>query len=170
MSSQTVIVLERGLPASAVVQSWRCSLTALASSRASLAPTDLDSVFSLAISNMLQRLTVPHFLVFLAQGPQFLLVQVVEAQQRVLCILGHPQQLIDLDMQHIVVAVLRVLNQENHQEGDDGGGCIDDQLPGVVVMKVGPRQRPHEDQYDGNGKSPGTACPLGQSLDRKSVV
>ena len=31
------------------------------------------------------------------------------------------------------VAVLRVLDQENHQEGDDGRAGVDDELPGVGV-------------------------------------
>ena len=38
-------------------------------------------------------------------------------------------------MHRFGVAVLRVLNQEDHQESDDGGGGVDDQLPGIGEMK-----------------------------------
>jgi hypothetical protein len=38
-------------------------------------------------------------------------------------------------MQDIGIAVLRILDQEHHQEGDDGGRSVDDQLPGVIETK-----------------------------------
>ncbi|KTB67566.1 hypothetical protein AO063_16090 [Pseudomonas fluorescens ICMP 11288] len=59
--------------------------------------------------------------VFPAQFFQFFTVQAIKAQHGVLRILGDAQQLVDLDMQDVVVAVLRVLDQEHHQERDDGG-------------------------------------------------
>ncbi|MNP48844.1 hypothetical protein D3C76_1429890 [compost metagenome] len=50
-------------------------------------------------------------------------------------------------MDDVIVTVLSVLDLENHQKGDDRGRRIDDQLPGIVVMKPGARSRPHGDQY-----------------------
>jgi hypothetical protein len=55
-------------------------------------------------------------------------------------------------MQNVVVPVLRVLNQKHHQECD-GGRRIDDQLPGVVVVKIWPGERPYADQNDSSEKS-----------------
>ena len=48
-------------------------------------------------------------------------------------------------MHRFRIAVLRVLNQEDHQEGDDGRAGIDDQLPRVGVMKSRAGQRPNDD-------------------------
>ncbi len=42
-----------------------------------------------------------------------------------------PDQLIELEVQRFPVAILGILNQEHHQEGDDGGAGIDHQLPGI---------------------------------------
>jgi hypothetical protein len=38
-------------------------------------------------------------------------------------------------MHRFGVAVLRVLNEEDHEEGDDSGAGIDDQLLGVGKVK-----------------------------------
>nr|GFD59842.1 hypothetical protein [Tanacetum cinerariifolium] len=80
--------------------------------------------------------------IFFAQLTQLFLVQIVKAQHGVLRILGDTQQFIDLDVQLISVAVLGVLDQEHHEEGDDGGRRVDDQLPGVVVVEQRPGRRP----------------------------
>lgn len=60
-------------------------------------------------------------------------------------ILGRAYQLIDFQMQNIVVPVLPVLDQKYHEEGDDGGRRVDDQLPSVFVMKIRPGHGPYED-------------------------
>lgn len=111
-----------------------------------------------------QAAGVANVAVFLAQLFQFLAVQAVEAEHGILGILGYAQQLINLDMQDIVVAVLRVLDQEHHQERDNGRRGIDDQLPGVVVVEIGSAQAPYQDQCDGCVEGSGAACPAGQGL------
>ena len=40
------------------------------------------------------------------------------------------------------VAVLALLDQEHHQEGDDGGTGVDDELPGVAEVEDRPAGRP----------------------------
>jgi hypothetical protein len=45
------------------------------------------------------------------------------------------EQLIELDLNRFGVAVLGVLNEEDHQECDDGRSGIDDELPGIAVLK-----------------------------------
>ncbi|MNF10238.1 hypothetical protein D3C80_2111180 [compost metagenome] len=60
-------------------------------------------------------------------------------------ILGGPYQLVDFQMQNIVVTVLSILNQKHHQERNDGCRRVDDELPGVVVIEIWPRQPPHDD-------------------------
>lgn len=87
----------------------------------------------------LHFLILAHPLVLFADCCEFFRREPIQAQYGVLCLLGGAQQLVNLDVQHIVVPVLGVLDQENHQKRDDGGGSVDDQLPGIVVVK--PRAR-----------------------------
>lgn len=44
--------------------------------------------------------------------------------------MARTDQLVELGLDG-AVAVLRVLDQEQHQEGDDRGAGVDDELPGV---------------------------------------
>jgi len=54
------------------------------------------------------------------------------------------------------VAVLSVLNQKHHQEGNDRGSGVDDQLPGVGEMKRRPGDGPDRDDEQRAGESPRT--------------
>ena len=40
-------------------------------------------------------------------------------------------EFVQLDLNGGAIAVLRILDQEHHQEGDDGRARVDDELPGV---------------------------------------
>ena len=44
-------------------------------------------------------------------------------------------EFVQLQVQRLGVTVLGVLDEENHQEGDDRRTGIDDELPGVREMK-----------------------------------
>src|SRR4030095_5310354 len=55
------------------------------------------------------------------------------------------------------VAVLRVLNQEHHQERNNGCSGVDDQLPRVGKMKSGPGNEPDGDDDHSSSKCPGAA-------------
>ncbi|MNR33490.1 hypothetical protein D3C85_1511660 [compost metagenome] len=99
-----------------------------------------------------------------AQRLQLLEVQYLQPQHRVLRLLVHSQQLIDFQMQDVCIAVLRVLDQEHHQERDDRGGGVDDQLPGVVETKNRPTQPPQRDKNQRRHKGLGTASPQGEFL------
>src|SRR6266480_5273826 len=62
--------------------------------------------------------------------------------------------LIKFQMNGFGIAVLGVLNQEHHEEGNDRGGGVDDELPGVGKMKSRPSEAPHGDDEHGSGKGP----------------
>jgi hypothetical protein len=67
-------------------------------------------------------------------------------------------QFVQLDLDGCTIPVLRVLDQKHHQEGDDGRAGVDDQLPGVRIVKDGPGNGPdHHDRGSGqkSGCSPG---------------
>ena len=48
---------------------------------------------------------------------------------------------VQLQMNGAGVAILRVLDQEHHEEGDDGRAGIDDELPGIRVVEVRARDQ-----------------------------
>ena len=47
-------------------------------------------------------------------------------------------EFVKLDMHCLRVAILRVLNKKNHQEGDDGRPRIYDELPGIAEIEERP--------------------------------
>jgi hypothetical protein len=53
------------------------------------------------------------------------------------------------------VAILRVLNQKHHQEGDDGRAGVDDKLPRIRKLKERAGDGPHEDGGEGKTKTQG---------------
>ena len=67
-------------------------------------------------------------------------------------------------MDDVVIPVLGVLNQENHQEGDDGGRRVDDELPGIVEVKPRPRCSPHGNQHHGDQKGARFTGVVGEPL------
>ena len=66
----------------------------------------------------------------LAKLSELLLTQLLDAN---VVVLGgaHSDQLIELGLDRRPVSVLRVLDQEHHEEGHDGGAGVDDELPGI---------------------------------------
>ncbi|KAG1062323.1 hypothetical protein G6F40_017956 [Rhizopus arrhizus] len=63
-----------------------------------------------------------HALVLAADLFQPLFVQLFQVEQLVVGLGRRADQLVELDLHRRGVRVLRVLDQEHHQEGDDGAG------------------------------------------------
>src|SRR5205814_7793271 len=55
------------------------------------------------------------------------------------------------------IPVLCVLDQKNHEECDDGSPRINDQLPGIRVVKVGAGNQPEQDYEESREEGP--FCP-----------
>jgi len=91
-------------------------------------------------------------------------LHLLQTQRGVLRFVGGAYQLINLQMQNIVVAVLGVLNEEHHQERNDRGRRVDDELPGVVVVEIWPCSRPGDDQEDRCQKGLRATRPVGKCL------
>lgn len=66
-------------------------------------------------------------------------------------------QLIQLEMHRFSIAILRVLDQKYHEEGDDRGRSVDHQLPGIGKMKHWSGENPDEDDKHGPDESPGAS-------------
>lgn len=65
--------------------------------------------------------------------------------------------LIQFQMDRFGIAVLGILDQEHHEKGDDRGGRINNELPGIGEMKGGTGEDPYQNDKHGSGKGPGTA-------------
>src|SRR5882724_7340719 len=61
---------------------------------------------------------------------------------------------VELEVNSAGVTILRVLNQEDDEESDDGGGRVYDELPGVREVKVGAGDSPKNNEQDGGGEGP----------------
>ena len=61
-------------------------------------------------------------------------------------------QFVKLDLDGSAVPILGVLDQKNHEEGDDGRARVNDKLPRIGIMKNRPRDGPQEDHTHGNQK------------------
>src|SRR3954468_8732958 len=73
---------------------------------------------------------------------QELIVDLLEVEERIVRAARGADQLVELDLDRRGVPVLRVLDQEHHQEGDDRGRGIDDELPRVAETEKRPAGLP----------------------------
>src|SRR6266404_3919623 len=69
---------------------------------------------------------------------QILVGKVFKIDQFVSCALQCADDLVKLQLKCFGIAVLRVLNEEHHQERDDGRARVDNELPGIGEMKSWP--------------------------------
>ena len=67
-------------------------------------------------------------------------------------------------MNRFRIAVLRILDQEHHEEGDNRRAGVNDQLPRIRVMKGGAGYDPDDDCGDRRAKRPRRAESPGGSL------
>ena len=95
--------------------------------------------------------------------------KIFQVKQFIAGALAHPDQFIELEMERRAVAVLCILDEKHHQKSNNGGSCVDDQLPGVRVVKQRTSDRPDHDckARDGKGGRPATLarCPLRDGVE-----
>jgi hypothetical protein len=85
-----------------------------------------------------------------AQVVQLGIGRVLEVDQPIARRMRRPEQLVQLQMNRLRVVVLRVLNQKDHQERDDSGAGVDDELPRVGEVKERARDAPRQDDDEGD--------------------
>ena len=102
---------------------WRCGGSRLRGSRV------LQTAAHLRSGRARKRL------VLFSERLESLRVELFEIEQGVVCSLRRTDELIELDLNGLGVAVLCVLNQEDHQERHDRGSGVDDQLPRVAELE-----------------------------------
>lgn len=75
--------------------------------------------------------------------------QVLEPHVVLAGTLGSAQEFVELELDCLAIAVLGVLNEKYHQEGDDSRPGVDDKLPGIAEVKDRPSARPYHHDEDG---------------------
>jgi hypothetical protein len=80
--------------------------------------------------------------------------ETLHVNQLVVSALDRVNQFIELEMERLRLAILRVLDQENHQEGDDRRTSVDDKLPGFGVLKIGSSRGPGDDRQERSQRGP----------------
>src|SRR5262245_2709072 len=101
-----------------------------------------------------------------AEHLEFLFLQLFQIEERVVRSLRGTNELVELQLDGLGVAVLGVLDQKDHQERDDGRACVDDELPRVAEMKHRPRDHPRDDdkhrEYEHSRLAAKVGCSLGE--------
>src|SRR5882672_3505761 len=108
-----------------------------------------------------------HHLERLLEIIEVTLLEFLEVKQLVAGMTDGTNQLVQLDLNGLGVAVLGALNQEHHQEGDDRCAGIDDQLPGIAEAKKRAQGGPYHDDEDRRREGEWPSCrvsgPFGQA-------
>ena len=84
----------------------------------------------------------------LERGPDqldLLIGEMLDADELLARFVDGAEELVELGLHRRPVAVLAVLDQEHHQEGDDRRPGVDHQLPRVGIMEHRPGHGPHRD-------------------------
>jgi hypothetical protein len=101
-----------------------------------------------------------HLLILVRNALEFVIRKVLYIDHLVLRLVDRFDDFIQLEVDRAGVAVLRILDQENDQEGHHGRAGIDDELPGIRVVEVGSRQEPQDDGKEGGEEGPFCAHPV----------
>ena len=99
----------------------------------------------------------------LMEGHDVLFAPIFEVDEAIAGASLRCQQLIELELNREGVFVLRPLDKKNHQECDDSRACIDDELPGIGVMKNGSSYGPEHDDQRSQSEGPRAAAPGGDA-------
>ena len=79
-----------------------------------------------------------NLLVLVGEFLQFIVREMLDVDHLVLRLVDRLDDLVQLQMTGAGVAILRVLDQEHHEERDDGRAGINDELPRVRIVEVRP--------------------------------
>src|SRR5687767_5399748 len=103
-------------------------------------------------------------LVAAAVARELFFLEILQVEQRVVRALRGTDQLVELELHRLGIAVLGVLDDEHHQERDNGRGGVDDELPGVAEAEERSAQAPEHDRAHGEQE-----CPWAPRQDRNAA-
>ncbi len=88
------------------------------------------------------------------QVEQFVVAEPLHIHQLIPRRTDRSNQLVELELSDLRVAILSILNDEHHQKGHDGRSGVDDQLPGVRESEDRTGDRPGEHDRERRGERP----------------
>ena len=108
-------------------------------------------------------------MVLLAKRIKGLFFKLFQVKQRVVRSFGYPNQFIEFNLNCRSVAVLRVLNQEDHQERDDSCACIDYKLPCIAELEYWTSDDPYSDHCYSEGEGSWTPAEVRGRLGESGI-
>jgi|SRR5580765_2599525 len=96
-------------------------------------------------SNLLVYAATPlsaYLLELIGEGLKLLVREHLDIDHAVIRRLDSPDDFIELELDRFCIPILRILNKKHYEKRHHGGSGIHDQLPGVGVMEVRPRDSP----------------------------
>lgn len=78
--------------------------------------------------------------------------QLFQIHQRIMRVSVAANKFIELHLHRNTVPVLGILNEEDHEKGDDRRSCIDHQLPRIAESEYGTRDEPRKNHAAGDQK------------------
>lgn len=102
-----------------------------------------------------------HLLVLVGEFLQFVVREMLDVDHLVLRLIDRLDDFVELEVDGARVAILRVLDQEHHKESDDRRAGVDDELPGIRVVEVRPRDKPQRDDQQRGEERPFVADQIG---------
>ena len=116
---------------------------------------------------------IAQFVVIFSDDLEILFGHVFDVYQAVTGQLIGRYELVELELDGQTVFVLGFLDEEDHEEGDDGGADVDGRLPDAGEMEVGATDDPEEDeaegQEDGAVAAGGPGRAAGDGFDRHGI-
>ena len=100
----------------------------------------------------------------LLHGFEFCIRHVVELNKTGSGSLDPAQEFIQLERHNFGLSVLRILDEEYHQESDDRRPGVDKELPGVRKFEIRALEAPCDDGEHRNQKGPGRSHGVGHAL------
>lgn len=102
----------------------------------------------------LSDLGIAEFDEFILQELQLIILHVFDVDERIARRVDRLNKLIELEVNRARVAVLRILDEEDHEEGEDGRTGVHEELPFLGIMEERARERPKKDERDGRHECP----------------
>jgi hypothetical protein len=134
--------------------SYATGFQAISTTEAGICATDLASRFGLrGVRVGFLRLRVQPFEFFL-EFLQLFVGKIFKIDKFITRTFKGSDQLVEFQLNGFPVAVLGVLNQENHQESYDSRPRVNDKLPGIGKMKHSPGRGPDDDDGDCDNERP----------------
>ncbi|TSC97424.1 MAG: Uncharacterized protein Greene101449_1208, partial [Candidatus Peregrinibacteria bacterium Greene1014_49] len=84
--------------------------------------------------------------------------QFFKIHEGIVCVAIAADEFIELHLHRNAIAVLSVLNEKNHEEGNDGGSGIDHELPSVAETEHRTGEKPRDNDPAGEQKCCGFSC------------